>query len=244
MSASSPMAQDYLKLIFSTEEWGGDGLSISELAARASVVPSTASENVRKLAQMGLVSHEPYQQVHLTDAGRAEAITMVRRHRLLETYLYERLDFDWDEVHEEADNLEHVVSDRLLEHIDRALGYPMRDPHGDPIPSADGAFFTPKMIPLDDLSPHTPARVVRISDLDSALLRHLDGQGVVLDTAIEVLARHPYAGMTTLRITPPAQWNPRRPDALAKGVAPGVPLDLDLATPATAAIWVSVDSEF
>lgn len=108
------------------------------LARRMGVAPSTASENVARLVEAGLLEHEPYRAVTLTQAGRERAMSIVRRHRLLETYLVERLGFEWDEVHAEAEDLEHACSQRLLEALDRALDHPVRDPHGDPIPTQDG----------------------------------------------------------------------------------------------------------
>ncbi len=207
-SAGSPpqtqVTQDYLKVIYSAEEWGGSGISVTDLAQRMGVVASTASENVRRLTDLGLVAHEPYQRVHLTQQGRSVAIGMVRRHRLLETYLVEQLGFSWDEVHREAELLEHAVSDTLLEHLDRALGYPFRDPHGDPIPAADGTWFAPSMIALDRLPEGVAAPVVRISDADSQMLRQLEGSGVVLDAVVVVERRSPSIGTTRVRVGPPA----------------------------------------
>lgn len=113
------------------------------LARRMGVAPSTASENVARLVEAGLLEHEPYRAVTLTQAGRERAMSIVRRHRLLETYLVERLGFEWDEVHAEAEDLEHACSQRLLEALDRALDHPVRDPHGDPIPTQDGRVVVP-----------------------------------------------------------------------------------------------------
>ena len=113
------------------------------LAERIGVSASTASESIRKLADQGLVDHEKYGAVTLTDAGRRAALAMVRRHRLMETFLVRELGYSWDEVHDEAEVLEHAVSDRMLDRIDAKLGHPTRDPHGDPIPAADGQVRTP-----------------------------------------------------------------------------------------------------
>lgn len=235
----SEMTEDYLKVIHSAQEWGGRGISVTDLAAHMGVVASTASENVRRLTDQGLVSHEPYQKVHLTERGRALAIAMVRRHRLLETYLFEKLGFDWDEVHREAEILEHAVSDALLEHLDRALGYPFRDPHGDPIPAADGTWVAPARRALDDLPPGEPAPVVRISDSRSDTLRHLDGLGIVLDSVVEVVERSAGLGTTRIRVTPPPTWHPRErvtPAAIGAGASS---LMVDLGPVATAAVFVA-----
>ena len=128
-SINSTVAEDILKLVWSAEEAGRDGVKPKDIADHMGVVPSTATENVQRLARQGLVVHERYGRVRLTDEGRAIALGMVRRHRLLETYLHEELGFSWDEVHEEAEILEHAVSQRLLDRLDRVLGYPRRDPH-------------------------------------------------------------------------------------------------------------------
>ncbi len=235
----SSVTQDYLKFIYSAQEWGSGGISITDLAARMGVVASTASENVRRLTDQGLVSHTPYQKVHLTERGREVAIAMVRRHRLLETYLFERLDFDWDELHSEAEILEHAVSDNLLEHLDRALGYPFRDPHGDPIPAADGTWFAPAMKPLDELTVGESALVVRISDAHEDMLRHLDGIGVVLDANVEVLDRSTAVGTTRIRVSPPRSWYTRSHGQAAPSTPSAQVPVAELGTIATAAIFVS-----
>ena len=183
---ATQVAQDYLKAMWSHEERSGGGISVNDLAQRMGVVASTASENVARLVSQGLVTHEPYRKVHFTDEGRALAIGMVRRHRLLETYLHERLGFEWDEVHEEAEILEHAVSERLLAHIDLALGHPSRDPHGDPIPDASGRVDAPRTLALADLDEGERAQVVRLSDEDPQILRDLDELGIVLDARVRL----------------------------------------------------------
>ena len=137
------VAQDYLKVIWTAQEWSLEKVSTKMLAERIGVSASTASESIRKLADQGLVNHEKYGAVTLTEAGRRAALAMVRRHRLMETFLVRELGYSWDEVHDEAEVLEHAVSDRMLDRIDAKLGHPTRDPHGDPIPAADGQVPTP-----------------------------------------------------------------------------------------------------
>lgn len=123
----SAVAQDYLKVIWTAQEWSQDKVSTKMLAERIGVSASTASESIRKLAEQGLVDHEKYGAVTLTDSGRRAALAMVRRHRLLETFLVNELGYRWDEVHDEAEVLEHAVSDRLMARIDAKLGFPQRD---------------------------------------------------------------------------------------------------------------------
>lgn len=141
---------------------------------------------VKKLASQGLVTHAPYGAITLTHAGRAEALRMVRRHRLVETWLVEGFGYGWHEVHDEAEVLEHVLSDRLLEAIDAQLGHPMRDPHGDPIPDADGRIELPRGVCAAELAPDAVGRVVRISDRDSEVLRRIEDAGIGLDMVLTV----------------------------------------------------------
>lgn len=189
LTREKSVTQDYLKMMWSVEERTGEGASVLDLAQKMGVAASTASEKVKRLAEQGLITHRPYQKAHLTDEGRALAIAMVRRHRILETYLHDLLGFDWDEVHEEAEILEHAVSDRLLERLNHALGYPTRDPHGDPIPAEDGSVHRVTTIPLSDLTEGQGGRILRISDDDPEILRSLERVGIGLDAHVTVLAR-------------------------------------------------------
>lgn len=187
-AVDSTVTQDYLKVVWAACEWGGTGASITGLARRMEVAPSTASENVTRLVEEGLVAHEPYKAVTLTPEGRRRAMAIVRRHRLLETYLVTRLGFEWDEVHEEAEELEHAVSDRLLARLDAVLGHPTRDPHGDPIPTEDGDLDIPELVRIETLETGAEGIVGRIKD-DSHTLRRLTRAGISLDTRVRVLRR-------------------------------------------------------
>ncbi|WP_402469206.1 metal-dependent transcriptional regulator [Isoptericola aurantiacus] len=193
-TALTPVAQDYLKAIWSAQEWSDEKVTTGLLADRLGVGPSTVSETVRRLTAQGLLGHEPYSGVWLTDAGRRHALTMVRRHRLIETWLVRELGYTWDEVHDEAEVLEHAVSDRLVERIDVRLGRPERDPHGDPIPTADGRVVRPDAVPLVDLGAGERGVVARISDADPQALRYLAGLGLELDVEVAVADRRDYAG--------------------------------------------------
>jgi DtxR family Mn-dependent transcriptional regulator len=181
----SQATQDYLKCVWTLQEWSGESVSMTALAERLGVRTSTASDGVKKLAEHGLVEHIAYGGITLTRAGRAHAIAMVRRHRLLETYLVSALGYGWDEVHDEAEVLEHAVSDRMLDAIDTLLGHPTRDPHGDPIPSADGDAHLPDAVPLAQAAPGM-ATVVRVSDADPERLRRFAEAGLVPDVPLEV----------------------------------------------------------
>lgn len=196
----SPVAQDYLKAVWSALEWAPDGTRVGtgQLADRLGVGPSTATEAVQRFAEQGLLTHEPYRGVGLTDVGLAAALTMVRRHRLLETWLVSELGYAWDEVHDEAENLEHAVSDVLVERLDTLLGHPVRDPHGDPIPAADGTVVRPDAVPLTALAPGERGVVARISDADPEHLRELAGLGLALDTTLTVIAVLPRRAVVAL----------------------------------------------
>jgi DtxR family Mn-dependent transcriptional regulator len=144
--------------------------------------------------------HEPYGAVELTDAGRMHALAMVRRHRLIETFLVETLGYPWDEVHDEAEVLEHAVSDTLVDRIDAALGHPVRDPHGDPIPTTEGDPRTPHAHRLLEGEATVEQRVVRISDSDPAVLRYLAERGIRLDVRATRLETRPFAGDVVVSI--------------------------------------------
>ena len=173
--------EDYLKVIYSHTEWQPDPITTGALAARLGLAASSVTEMVKKLVAQGLVVHEPYGAIELTPDGTALALRMLRRHRLIETWLVDRIGYTWDEVHDEAEVLEHAMSDRLLDALDAQLGHPVRDPHGDPIPSAEGAVVASAARLLADVG---SGRVVRISDRDPVLLRHLQAEGIVVDSVI------------------------------------------------------------
>lgn len=184
----STVVEDILKLVWSAEEAGRDGVKPKDIGEHMGVVPSTTTENVQRLVRQGLVTHEPYGRVRLTEQGRGVALGMVRRHRLLETYLHEALGFSWDEVHEEAEILEHAVSERLLNRLDKVLGYHTRDPHGDPIPRADGSSAEIPGAPLDTLPVGNGGEVERLPDRDPQALRAWEEAGLVPGAHVVVLA--------------------------------------------------------
>lgn len=194
------MTEDYLRAIYSVEEWDDDGVGVTDLANIMGVVPSTASENVRKLRENGLVDHEPYGRVKLTSQGRQEAVEMVRRHRLLETFLQQHLGFSWDEVHEEAEELEHAVSERFIDKIDEVLGNPVFDPHGDPIPSKDGIIEPTSTMTVLTADLHTDLTVLRIRDGKPEVLRHFESRGLMPGTRIQVVDRSSGTGLISLEI--------------------------------------------
>jgi DtxR family Mn-dependent transcriptional regulator len=215
----SSVAQDYLKIIWTVQEWSGEKVSTKLLAEKLGVSASTVSEAVRRLADQGFVDHARYGSISLTESGRASAVAMVRRHRLIETFLVSELGYGWDEVHDEAEVLEHAVSERMVEAIDAKLGYPERDPHGDPIPSRDGSIPSPPARALSDFDAGQHGRVARISDADPAMLRYFDEVGIALDTEVAVVERRDFAGTIAVRIA-------------------GAETTIDLGHLATDAIWL------
>jgi DtxR family Mn-dependent transcriptional regulator len=150
-SAPSSSIEDYVKVIYSFTEWQDKPITSSQLAQRLGVANSSVSEMVRKLKDQGLVDHKPYSAITLTADGIRLALSMVRRHRLIETYLVQELGYSWDEVHDEAELLEHAVSDTFIERMAGKLGNPLRDPHGDPIPAADGTVHMPDAHRMSEL---------------------------------------------------------------------------------------------
>lgn len=184
--AVTRMVEDYVTLIWKAYEWPGGRPATTEMAEQLGVTASTVSANLKKLARDGYIDYEPYGQIVLTDAGRQIAVEIVRRHRIVESYLVEALGLTWDQVHDEADRLEHSVSDLVLERMNAALGNPQRDPHGDPIPDADGHTADFPSRRLRETAPGIEVEVVRVSDRSPELLRYLTERGIVIGTKLQV----------------------------------------------------------
>lgn len=189
----SPNSQDYLKVIWDLMEWTGRAAQLGDIVEKTGMKLSTVSGAVGRLTTQGLVSHTPYGAVELTDEGRSYAMAMARRHRLLETFLVHTLGYRWDEVHDEADRLEHAASDTMIERIDAALGHPRRDPHGDPIPTADGQVDSPALMPLSEARGGERVRVERVSDDDPELLAYLTARGLAVGSALVIGEHMPYS---------------------------------------------------
>lgn len=187
----TPVAQDYLKVVWAATEWGEPPITTKGLAARFGTTQANVSDTVRRLAAQGLVVYEPYRPVALTERGVRLAMAMVRRHRLIECFLAQVLGYGWDEVHDEAERLEHAVSDDFLVRIDVLLGRPRFDPHGDPIPGPDGTL--PAAAPAVLLPQAEPGRylVARVSDADPELLGRLRSRGLVPGAVIDTARLDP-----------------------------------------------------
>jgi DtxR family Mn-dependent transcriptional regulator len=202
MSTSTAAIEDYAKAIYALEERADAGVvTTTALADRLGVTAGSVSAMLKKLDGAGLVAHEPYRGVRLTENGRRLALEVIRHHRLIELLLVEVLDMPWDRVHDEAEVLEHVISEELEALIAAKLGHPTEDPHGDPIPTVDLEVPAHTGIPLQDLEPGTSGRFVRVSDADPAMLRWLAERSVLPGDDVEVLDRQPFGGPLTVRVS-------------------------------------------
>jgi DtxR family transcriptional regulator, Mn-dependent transcriptional regulator len=195
----SAAVEDYAKAIYQLGERAGGAVSTTALADRLDVTPASASGMVRKLDELGLVAHVPYKGVQLTAKGARVALEVLRHHRLLELYLATSLGVPWDRVHDEAEVLEHVLSEELEALIAAKLGNPTRDPHGDPIPSAELIIDEEPTESLAAQEPGTAGTFVRISDSDPAMLRYLAERGIAPGDAFEVVDRQPFDGPVFVR---------------------------------------------
>lgn len=224
----STNVQDYLKVIWDLEEWDDGPVHPTDIAERTGMKQSTISGALSRMVNAGLVEHKPYGRVGLTSAGRRSAVTMVRRHRLLETFLVEVLGYTWDEVHEEADALEHAVSEKLVDRIDRYLGHPAQDPHGDAIPTESGSMpVVPLTKSLSQVEDGQTVRVWRVSDQDPALLRYLSKHGVRPGTLLKLVSPGDASQGAQIRVQKisAGQSSPNRDENESKGIAE--PLELD-----------------
>lgn len=190
--------EDYLKAIYELER-AGNAAATTDLAAHLGVAPASVTGMVRRLADQGLLTHERYHGVRLTARGRRSALRTLRRHRVIEAYLVHQLGYGWDEVHEEAERLEHAASDALIDRMARAIGEPTVDPHGAPIPSREGSVEEADYIPLASLSDGVSARIMRVADEDPALLRHLSELTLTPGSVVRVLERAPFGGPIKLQ---------------------------------------------
>jgi DtxR family Mn-dependent transcriptional regulator len=197
----SSAVEDYAKAIYALQMRDDQAVSTTALAERLGVTAASASGMVKRLGELGLVTHRRYHGVLLTDAGLRVALEVIRHHRLLELYLVESLGVPWDRVHEEAEVLEHVLSDELEELIAAKLGDPTHDPHGDPIPSRELTIEEIRTESLQSLEPGARGTLARISDSDPDMLRYLAERGIAPGDQLEVVERQPFGGPIFVRIS-------------------------------------------
>jgi len=196
---SSPSVEDYIKAIYKARQ-ESDAVSTQDLAARVQVSAAAVSKMLKRLTALRLADHTPYHGVQLTAAGEKMALEIIRHHRLLELYLVQALGYGWDEVHAEAERLEHHISEEFEAKIDALLGHPTACPHGDPIPTREGVIAT---VPRHTLAQQqTPVRLTisHVSDDDAELLRYLKKMGLLPGTAIEFLEQEPFGGAFVVRV--------------------------------------------
>ena len=205
MTAEPPLpeltasAEDYLKAIYAIER-AEEAASTSDLAQRLGLTPASVSGMVRRLAEQGLLSYEPYRGARLTPDGRRAALRMLRRHRIIECFLVKMLAYQWDGVHEEAERLEHAASDELIDRMAAVLGEPTNDPHGAPIPTREGLVDETPHATLADIETGTATRVARVLEHDAGMLRYLDELGIRPGAELVVISRAPFGGPITLQV--------------------------------------------
>jgi DtxR family Mn-dependent transcriptional regulator len=199
MHMESITVENYLKAIYQLSDASG-GAPTGELARRLKITPGSVTLMLQRLAEAGLVKYAAHQGVRLTKKGQRVAIRVVRNHRLIELYLTNTLGLPWDEVHEEAENLEHAVSDRLVARIDEYLGHPDRDPHGDPIPDTDGKMRTREGTPLAECAAKTPFMLLRVPDRSPEFLRYLRDGGLIVGAKGTVRENQSSAGIVTVEV--------------------------------------------
>lgn len=197
-SLTAPV-EDYLKAIYEIGR-GSVSVATTDIAQKLSLTAASVSGMVRRLADQGLLSYERYRGVTLTDSGRRAALRTIRRHRVIESYLSQALDYPWDRVHDEAERLEHAASDELVNRMATAIGEPVVDPHGAPIPSKEGMMDETVHLSLAELDEGNGARVVQVSDDDPEMLRYLGELSIVPGTEVVVVSKAPYEGPITLRV--------------------------------------------
>ncbi len=192
--------ENYIKAIFHLQKHPQSGVSTNALAEEMQTKASSVTDMIKKLSEKKLVIYKKYQGVYLSETGRETALKIIRKHRLWEVFLVEKLDFSWDEVHEVAEELEHIKSEKLILELDKFLNYPKRDPHGDPIPDAKGNFQVANKTLLSDLSIGEKGTLVGVKDSSSEFLKYLDKNNIALGKSIEVLDKEDFDGSMLLKI--------------------------------------------
>lgn len=191
--------EDYLKSIFNLQDQE-ERVSTTSLAQHLQVAPASVTGMIKKLAAMNLLVYTPYQGVRLTEAGEKIALEVIRHHRLVESYLAEALGVPWDQVHEEADKWEHILSEDLEDRMDEMLGYPTTDPHGSPIPTREGVMPESSAVPLTEIPENTRVTIAEVSDHDPAMLRYLGDMGLAPGSEIRLISIAPFKGPVTIRV--------------------------------------------
>lgn len=192
--------ENYIKTIFHLGKKGVKDAATNSIAELMETKPSSVTDMIKKLSEKDLVNYRPYQGVSLTPLGNKMALGIIRKHRLWEVFLVEKLDFTWDEVHEVAEQLEHIKSDKLIDRLDWLLGFPEFDPHGDPIPDKNGEFKERDRLPLSEVPIHTKGICVGVRDSSTAFLKFLDKNNIALGNRLQVLEIEEFDGSLLIGI--------------------------------------------
>ena len=192
--------ENYLKEIYHLSDSGQSEVTTNAIAEKLKTTPASVTDMIKKLSQKGLVVYKKYQGVNISQAGKIHALKIIRKHRLWETFLVEKLNFSWDEVHEVAEQLEHIQSPLLVERLEKFLGYPEYDPHGEPIPSATGELKTKEKVLLADMQTGQQGKVTAVVDSDTNFLQYLDKIGIAIGATIEVVEEIAYDQSMLLKI--------------------------------------------
>ncbi|XZF13171.1 metal-dependent transcriptional regulator [Chitinophagaceae bacterium MMS25-I14] len=194
--------ENYLKSIYTLQHRSASGeVSVNEIAERMQTKPATVTDMLRKLSEKELIHYEKYKKIQLSDSGIAQALQILRKHRLWETFLHDTLHFSWDEVHEVAEQLEHIHSHMLIERLEAFLGFPKFDPHGDPIPDASGVIPASTAIPLSEVPLNAYSRMVAVKDSSSAFLQQLERFGLQIGVKMVVQEHMPYDNSILVKTT-------------------------------------------
>lgn len=192
--------ENYLKVIYHLSIGNSKGITTNAIANEMDSKPSSVTDMVKKLAEKDLVIYKKYQGVSLTDKGKQHAVMIVRKHRLWEVFLVEKLDFSWDEVHDVAEQLEHIKSEKLTDKLDEFLDFPTEDPHGDPIPDREGKIAKVEKQLLSETELHQKVICVGVKDSSSSFLQYLDKQQIALGSSIEIISREHFDQSLTLKV--------------------------------------------
>ena len=192
--------ENYVKAIYHLSNAGSDVVSTNSISQRLQTKPASVSDMIRRLSDKGVISYQKYQGVNITDNGKSVALTVIRKHRLWEVFLVDKLQFHWDEVHEVAEQLEHIKSPLLIKRLDDFLGNPKYDPHGDPIPDEFGKFSTKPKTVLSELPEGILAAIVTVNDSSPAFLQYLDKLGVKIQMKIKVIEKIEFDGSMQIEL--------------------------------------------
>ncbi len=192
--------ENYLKAIYHLSDGGKNSVSTNAISDALKTKPASVSDMIRKLARKGVVYYQKYHGVQISEEGKKNALSIIRKHRLWEVFLVEKLKFNWDEVHEIAEQLEHIRSSLLISRLDEFLGYPQYDPHGDPIPDKDGVIQTKPRVPLSQLNIDDIGKLTSVSDSSDMFLRYLDKLNIAIGCQILILEKHEFDGSLEIEI--------------------------------------------